>query len=435
MRILWFTNSPSLAAQKIAKTYNVGSSWIESLEQGLVSNKDIELGIAFSWNAKKTERFQVPEHPTHYFKMPRYPFGKWTKLFYRHTCSLEPLTALNDYLKVVEEFQPEVVHFFGTESIFPLIIPHLKIPSIIWFQGNLTVYHEKWESAFSIWKIFKYEKLWNILNGESIAHDYYQDKKLVKREKEIFSYAQNFSCRTDWDKRLVSVMAPQAKVFHLEEAMREPFHQKEWHPHRNRDKFVLVTTVRSNPYKGLETVMEASKLLAPLIPKKLEWRIVGISEDDPYVKACKAKTTYSKSDTFLNFLGFRSGPELAKELLHADTYVHPTHIDNSPNSVCEAMLMGLPVVATNVGGVPCLLKDHEEGLLVQSGDGYALAGAILEIYHNPRKASRMGSNARNRGKARNDLNTIIEALLKIYEELTSSKEQDSENEALLKTLN
>lgn len=434
MRILWFTNSPSLAAQKIAKTYNVGSSWIESLEKGLVSRPDIELGIAFSWNSKELEQFQLEGHPTQYFKMPRYPFGKWAKLFKRWTCAPEPRKALKTYLEVVDKFQPDVIHFYGTESIFPLIIPHLKVPSIIWFQGNLTVYHDKWTTAFPIRKIFRYEKLWNILNGESIFHDYYRDKQLVKREKEIFSYAQNFSCRTDWDKRLVSVMAPNAKVFHLEEAMRDAFHQNEWHPHRDRDKFVLTTTVRSNTYKGLEVVLAASKLLAPLISKKLEWRIIGLAGDDPYVKASKVKAKYFESDDHVKFLGFRSGPELAQELLNSDAYVHPTHIDNSPNSVCEAMLMGLPIVATNVGGVPCLLKDHEEGLLVQSGDSYALAGAILEIYKNPRKASRMGENAKVRGKQRNNLDKIIDNLLNIYSELTGNEPAAIQTEELLKTM-
>lgn len=417
MRILWFTNSPSLAAKEIAKTYNVGSSWIESLEKGIVNQSNIELGIAFSWKSTEIEQFQLEGHATKYYKLPSYPIGKWAKYFYRLACLPEPRKAIDDYLKVVEDFKPDIIHFFGTESTFPLMISELKVPSVIWFQGNLTVYHTKWESGFSIWKWFRHEKFWNILNGESILHGYVLDKKHVTREKEIFAHATNFTGRTDWDRRLVSVMAPQAQYFHLEEAMREDFHKKKWQPHKERDKFILVTTIRSNPYKGLETLMEASKLLVPLIDKKFEWRIVGINENDPYVKASQETANYPDFAESVKLLGSRSGPELANELLNADAYIHPSHIDNSPNSVCEAMLMGLPVVATNVGGVPCILKDQEEGLLVQSGDSYALAGAILEVYNNPEKAWEMGRNASIRGIKRNNLDKIIENLLSIYEEI------------------
>jgi len=417
MRILWFTNTPSLAAEKVSNTYSVGSSWIESLERGMLSLPNIELGIAFSWNTPKMNRFQLEGHPSRYFMIPSYPIGKWSKYWRRIRCLPEPRKALQNYLKVVDEFQPDIIHFFGTESIFPLITPYLKVPSVIWFQGNLTVYHTKWESGFSLWKVFRYEKWWDILNGESFLQDFYLDAKLVKREKEIFSQAKNFTGRTDWDRRLVSVMAPQANYYHCEEAMRPDFYERQWTPQPEREKFTLLTTIRSNTYKGLEVLMEASKKLTSLIPKKIEWRVVGIKTDDPYVRASKSKANYTPSDNSVIFLGFRSADELAEELLDADLYVHPSHIDNSPNSVCEAMLMGLPVVSTNAGGIPSLIKEHREGLLVQSGDSYALAGAILDIYKDPENAAKMGANARKRGLKRNDVGKICSNLTSIYERI------------------
>lgn len=421
MRILWFTNTPSLAAEKVSKTYSVGGSWIESLERGLLSLPNIELGIAFSWNTPRRETFQLEGHPTRYFMIPSYPIGKWAKYWRRIRCLPEPREALQDYLDVVDEFQPDIIHFFGTESTFPLITPDLKVPSVIWFQGNLTVYHTKWESGFSLWRFFRFEKGWDVLNGESLFHYFYLDTKLVKREKEIFSQAKNFTGRTDWDRRLVNVMAPQATYYHCEEAMRPDFYERKWKPHGERDKFVMVTTIRSNTYKGLEVVLEASKKLAGLIPKNIEWRVVGIKPDDAYVKASQSKAKFGHSDNSVKLLGFRSASELADELLNADLYVHPSHIDNSPNSVCEAMLMGLPVVSTNVGGIPSLMKEHWEGLLVQSGDSHALTGAILEIYKDPEKAAKMGAKARQRGLKRNDVGKICANLTSIYKQIIEQK--------------
>lgn len=60
-------------------------------------------------------------------------------------------------------------------------------------------------------------------------------------------------------------------------------------------------------------------------------------------------------------------------------FIHPSHIDNSPNGLCEAMLLGMPIIAIYAGGIPSLLVNRREGLLVQDGDPYAMAGAIIEL--------------------------------------------------------
>lgn len=418
MRILWFANSPSMAIQKLSNGFNVGGSWIESLEKGILSNPDIELGVAFTWTGlEKMDRFKVEGHPTQYFAMPYYPKNKWARVWRNHLALTEPEEAKKDYFQVVEEFKPDIIHFFGTESDYPLIIPKIKVPTVIWFQGNLTIYEKIRHMVFPHKKTLRHEGIKAILKGATEVHFAWFYRSIVRREKKIFSYAQNFTGRTAWDRRVVSVMAPQAKYYHLEETMRLPFHKKEWKVHHNRDKFILLTTIRTNVHKGLEVLMEAAKLLEPLINKKLEWRVVGIGDESPYVKVSRQLSNYTSSDNSVKLLGFRSGEELSEELLDADAYVHPSHIENSPNAVCEAMLMGVPVVSTNVGGVSSLLVENKEGLLVQNGDSYALAGAILEIYNNPDKASEIGANARKRGLKRNNTEKICANLLGIYRQI------------------
>jgi glycosyltransferase involved in cell wall biosynthesis len=101
----------------------------------------------------------------------------------------------------------------------------------------------------------------------------------------------------------------------------------------------------------------------------------------------------------------------------ADVYVHPSHIENSSNAIQEAMLLGMPVVATNVGGTPSLFTDNKEGLLVQSKDPYAMAGAILECLQSPEKSKEMGSKARLLGLKRNDNKKICEELIKTFGEV------------------
>ncbi|MEX0290857.1 MAG: glycosyltransferase family 4 protein [Flavobacteriaceae bacterium] len=421
MRVLLFSNTPSLAAKSLNK-FVAGGSWIESLEYGLMARPDIDLGLVFRQLVREGREVHSEDFRTRYFMVPRYPYGKfarWVNRFFGRTPSTRPL---KDYMRVVDEFKPDVVLFFGTESDFPLIIPQLKVPSIIWFQGNLTVYDRMYESGIPLRKTLFTERLKDILMGDSIYHNYLHFKRLVSREKKIFSFAENFIGRTAWDRRLVQVMSPQATYYHCDEPMRQPFLEKTWTPWTDRGKFVIVTTIRGNLYKGLETIFETSALVGGL-KDLLEWRVIGIEEGSAYAKAARKKAGLASVETGVKLIGSLAATEMVEELLQADLYVHPSHIENSPNAVQEAMILGMPLIATNVGGTPSLLVDGKEGLLVQNKDPYAMAGAILELFEDPEKAKKLGEHARKRGLVRNDGDEICSQLIRIFEQMCRTKDQ------------
>jgi glycosyltransferase involved in cell wall biosynthesis len=217
-------------------------------------------------------------------------------------------------------------------------------------------------------------------------------------------------------------MAPQANYFHCDEVMRAAFHESIWQQTEERKSYFLVSTFRDNLYKGLETAMEAFQLLEPQLDRPLEWHIIGIPDDSHYYRVCVRKTRLPEKSG-LQVLGNKSATEMIFELENADVFVHPSHIDNSPNSLCEAMLMGIPIVATNVGGIPNILANGSEGLLVQNGDAYALAGAILQLLRNRSWAKSLADNARKKALKRNDRNKIINDLLSIYKKINKEQYQ------------
>jgi L-malate glycosyltransferase len=77
-----------------------------------------------------------------------------------------------------------------------------------------------------------------------------------------------------------------------------------------------------------------------------------------------------------------------------DIFINTTKIDNMPVSVIEAMALGLPVVSTNVGGIPYLIEHNKTGLLVESGSAAQMAKAILELVNSPILARELSLNAR-----------------------------------------
>lgn len=79
---------------------------------------------------------------------------------------------------------------------------------------------------------------------------------------------------------------------------------------------------------------------------------------------------------------------------HFNIFINTTHFDNTPVSLIEALALGLPVVSTNVGGIPYLVKDRETAMLVNDSDSQAMADAIIELIENPDLAQKLTLNGR-----------------------------------------
>lgn len=96
----------------------------------------------------------------------------------------------------------------------------------------------------------------------------------------------------------------------------------------------------------------------------------------------------------INFTGKLAKEEWWQLASEHDIFINTTHFDNTPVSVMEAMALGLPVVSTNVGGIPFLLTDKENALLVQDNDVEAMTKSILDLISQPERSFEMTQNAR-----------------------------------------
>ena len=96
----------------------------------------------------------------------------------------------------------------------------------------------------------------------------------------------------------------------------------------------------------------------------------------------------------VNFTGKLSKSDWIKLSESYDIFINTTHFDNTPVSLIEALALGLPVISTNVGGIPYLVKDRETALLVNDSDSQAMANAIIELIENPDLAQNLSSNGR-----------------------------------------
>lgn len=142
----------------------------------------------------------------------------------------------------------------------------------------------------------------------------------------------------------------------------------------------------------------AIKTLELLLKDFPQARLTMVGPDkDGSLRSCR---TYSEEKklpvTFPGKLNKKKWTALAEE---CDIFLNTTQIDNTPVSVIEAMALGLPVVSTNVGGIPYLLEDKRSGLLVVPNDPVAMANSVKILLDNPRHAESIAVEARRKAKS------------------------------------
>lgn len=120
--------------------------------------------------------------------------------------------------------------------------------------------------------------------------------------------------------------------------------------------------------------------------------MVGPTHDASFenVKALVSKYNLNSSVSFTGVLPKEKWHELATEF---DIFINTTNFDNTPVSVMEAMALGLPVISTNVGGIPYLINDKEDGILVQKNNATEMANQVIELIKNERLANSIQEKA------------------------------------------
>lgn len=410
MKVLWFSNSPA-GGEEILKLGSTRGGWLYSLEKEL--KKKVELSVAFYY-ARYSESFV--HDGVKYFpickKNWKYNIIK-NKLF-GDFIDREDLPIYSD---IINKVQPDIIHIHGTENPFGAIIGETDVPVVVSMQGNYTVCNHKYFVGIEI----KYASgrninIWSpytwIFNKSRTNRYRVSSVPKTQREKTNLKNCRYIIGRTDWDRRITRILSPNSRYFHNDEAMRDRFYGTRWVKNDNK-RIIVHTTTGESIFKGFETVCQALNELNK-IGIDIEWRIAGISKNCMLDRIVRKKLKESYPSTGLLLLGNLKEQELIMRMLEADIYVMPSHIENSPNSLCEAMIIGMPCISTLAGGSSTLLKDNEEGLIIQDGDPWSMAGAILELYADKERAIRYGEKARETALKRHNKDRIVSELLEIY---------------------
>lgn len=407
MNVLWFTLSPCSSAERKDNTSCFGG-WITSLEQMLRQFEDINLSIAF-FSDYEDEPFDYKN--VHYYPIRKTRIDRIiTRIKGRNSSKY-----INKCREIINIVKPDIIHIHGTEHEFPLIVSHTSVPCVISIQGILSACLDKYFSGIPRNIALSSEKVKEKILARGTNVMYKLTKLSAKNELEAFKRVKYIIGRTEWDYIISRLVSPNSIYFKVDEILRSPFYNNIWNKRSDDGKIKIVTIMSDSLYKGLEVVYRTAKILKNY-NIQFEWNILGQKKHSNYERIVRHYTKIDPLNVNVCLLGRKGPEELVYEMLSSDIYVQVSHIENSPNSLCEAMILGMPIIASFAGGTKSILQDKKEGLLYQDGDCYSLAGYIKFLYNNPDKAIKYAKAAREHALIRHDSSRICDQLINCYKD-------------------
>ena len=223
--------------------------------------------------------------------------------------------------------------------------------------------------------------------------------------------------RTNMDFRMSRFLSPNSNYFYCSEMLRPQIYSTNliWEKQENRKKKKIISIISSAIYKGGDIILRTAQILKEYSNLDFEWNVYGVHS----MKDWERLTNIKSSSVNVNIKGVLNATSLIEAIIDSDVFVHPSYIENSPNTICEAQLIGIPVIANDTGGIPSLIIHNENGILVPTNDIFATAENIQVLITNSELAQKIGNNARETALQRHNPEQIINNVLTIYRKISN----------------
>lgn len=412
MRILWSANT---IMPRIASEFGVGSghaiSWIDAMSQRLAINENVELAIVSGANVKLPQKKTIDN--VVYYIVPK----DWDKVNY--------------WDEIVKDFKPDVAHLYGTENRHNLLFiqSYPSIPIIVSLQGILTEYIRHFDAGIGYWTRVKYTTLKDLFFPTGFFSEAKLMKKRSKYEREILSQVKNVEGRSTWDRVSAMNINSNLNYYFCPRMIRRPFFDAKWDVNKIEKHSIYISQGYS-PEKGLHYLFEAVAKLKNRYPD-IKIYVSGI--DKLHSSSLKSKWFPSGYIKYLRdlmlkngitdnvcFTGKLSADGVASYLMKVHVAVIASSIENAPNSLAEAMVVGTPTIASFVGGNMDMSIHKETGFLYTYNEPNMLAEYIRQIFESNDLANTFSLNARKLARSVHDPETLENTLLNIYKTLLNN---------------
>ena len=434
MRVLWLCNIMlPMVAEKLHMESNVKEGWITGILTRLIAEgkeSGITLGVAFPAD-ENLARF----HDVYVFNNTTVEcFG-----FYEDMSRLEQYQPdLERRMEeIIDQFKPDIVHVFGTEYPHALsmarVYPHPE-RLLVGIQGVISWYAKQYLADLPK-EVYESRTFRDIVKKDSILQQKDKYKKRGEMEIKTTRIAGNITGRTEFDKAFMDSVNPDAVYYPMNETMRPCFYEGAWSLDACNKHQIFVSQA-DYPIKGFHYLLQA----LPAILKEFPDTKVMVSgntilrgkglinrlKTSAYAKYLERLMQENDLMDKIVFLGRLSAEQMKEQYLKCHTFVCPSVLENSPNSVAESMLLGTPVVAARVGGIPSMITDRKDGLLYTGNNVEELANTIIGLWKDESvlpMSGRLAKAAVVRAREAHNPETNFKRLKEIYREIEKRAEK------------
>ena len=413
MKVLWLVN---IVMPEACECFNINSTntggWLVGAYNNIIDKLD-SLVIVTTFNGESVKSCRVGK--TEYYLVPQVNTAEHFK----------NLLESNDF-DIIHIFGTELLHFKEMVSVCDLqktIVTIQGLTSIIvnhFLDGIPDVYRK--ESKIRTF-------LSGLLHAEKPIYDLFLGfKNMADSENNSVYCVENFAGRTRFDRAFVRQNIPNSRYFKVNETLRDSFYSDITWDVEKCEKHSIFIPQAHYPIKGFHVFLESLHCIKNRFPD-VKVYIAGPGQNLTPRKGLRrikdkffrgyfsyCKSIINKYDLYdcITFTGPLDEEQMKNQLLSSNVFVLPSLIENSPNSLGEAMILGVPCVASYVGGIPDMLQDGYEGILVHSTDTHMLADAIIQILENNELSTEFSKNAKNKANTLFDRKANAESLLGAY---------------------
>lgn len=415
MKILWVTNVklPTIfRLQDDVNQVNIGG-WLDRISQGLLQRDNTELVVCYPYSKAETGTYGNLS----FYGIPY--DGKKMRLG-----RLDDISGVSEAEKILSETNPDIIHIHGSEFqyhwYFAKAAHNLGIGSkmVVSIQGLVSVYAKHFALGLPL-RIKYASTIRELLGKKNVSFGIQNFIHRGEYEEKTIQLTQHVIGRTSWDRACTYRINPKAEYHVGNETLREAFYTGDWSYNKCIRHRVFISQA-SYPVKGFHTFIEALRDVSMFYPDVTvhvagnditKRDLIGGNSYGLYIKNQLEKNHLQNR---VCFCGSLNEEQMKHEMLAANVFVSPSNIENSPNSVGEAMLLGVPVVSSAVGGVMDLLEHKTEGFVYQSDAPYMLAHFIMRVFENVDMSQKMGKKAQEHARVTHDYQKNMDSLVDIY---------------------
>lgn len=414
MNVLWITNILFPEADAILNGNNelrASGGWMLGLANALQQVENIKLYVA-SVSNKVKELTIIRGTQIVYYVIP---YGKGNR---RINNSYIPF-----WKQIYREIEPDIIHVHGTELSqgFSCLKACGNNKVVISIQGLTSACSKYYNSDISIIDVLRNTTFRDIIRGNILSEKKEYSKRAVY-EREMIRISKYVIGRTSWDYARVYGINPYIKYYHCDEILRDEFYDDSIWNHHNCIKYSIFISQASYPIKGLHQLLKAMPIILQNYPN-VTIRIAGGNIINKNILRLTGYGNYIKKlikkhnlENRISFLGNLNALEMKNEYLNCNVFICPSSIENSPNSLCEAQILGVPCVASYVGGIPDLMKGAESQLY-RFEEVEMLARKVCTIFENENVYDR--ERLRIAARKRHNVEKNIRELLLCYNEINA----------------